>query len=116
MRSLEVGKVYKQLNTGRKEFVLSKQFLFPGTLMGAGEHEAVECKSRADCVHKTAVALKEARETGYWIHLLQDAEELNKHSKELVSNLTALIKTTKTMYFFRKVVFLWLRGDCENQE
>jgi len=66
-------------------------------------HEAEQAESKADFVHKMAVALKEANETEYWILLLREAdylkanetESLINDNKELLKLLTRIINTTK---------------------
>jgi len=50
--------------------VLSKQVLRSGTSVGANVEEAQAAESRADFIHKYNIALKEARETKYWLRLL----------------------------------------------
>jgi four helix bundle protein len=46
------------------------QLLRSGTAMGANVEEARSAESRADFISKNAIALKEARETDYWLRLL----------------------------------------------
>jgi four helix bundle protein len=43
-----------------------------GTSMGSNVEEAQAGQSRADFTCKYAIALKEARETIYWLHLIQE--------------------------------------------
>lgn len=69
--SIRVVKAYKYLIDEKKEFVLSKQFLRSGTSIGANSEEAIGGQSRADFISKINIAYKEARETNYWIRLLQ---------------------------------------------
>src|SRR5580765_4542805 len=54
---------------------LSRQLLRSGTSIGANMEEAQAGQSRADFLHKCSVALKEARETHYWLRLLRASEE-----------------------------------------
>ena len=49
-----------------------------GTSVGANVEEAQAGQSRSDFVHKMAIALKEARETIYWLRLLEAGEILLK--------------------------------------
>ena len=46
------------------------QLLDAGTSVGAILDEAVAGQSRADFIHKNAIALKEARESNYWLRLI----------------------------------------------
>ena len=105
--ALEVIKSYKILIAEKKEFVLSKQLLRSGTSIGANVNEAVCAQSKRDFVHKLSIALKEARETMYWIHLLKDSlyitdlcfQLLNNSCNEIIKILSSIILTTKQRYF-----------------
>ena len=54
----------------KKEFILSKQILRSGTSIGALIRESEHAESKADFIHKFAIAQKEANETEYWLELL----------------------------------------------
>jgi len=82
--ALRIVKMYKFLCDEKREYVLSKQLLRSGTAVGALVHEAEHAESRADFIHKMAVAQKEANETDYWIELLFQSGYLNKKSYESV--------------------------------
>ena len=47
------------------------QLLDAGTSVGANLEEAAAGQSRRDFVHKNAIALKEARESCYWLKLIR---------------------------------------------
>src|SRR5262245_33726455 len=104
--ALEIIKLYK-LIIEKKEFVLSKQILRSGTSIGANVHEAVGSESKKDFIHKLGVAVKEARETSYWLNLLKDSnylstqefERLNERCDELIRILNSIILTTRGRYF-----------------
>lgn len=49
---------------------LALQLLKAGTSIGANVEEGRAGQSRADFISKNAIALKEARETHYWLRLL----------------------------------------------
>jgi four helix bundle protein len=103
--ALEVIKVYKML-VDKKEFVISKQLLKAGTSIGANVNEAISAESKRDFVHKLSVALKEARETAYWLRLLKDGlfieneniKQVNDLCSELIRILSSIILTTKQRY------------------
>src|SRR5471030_224836 len=86
-----------------KKFVLSKQLLRSGTAIGALVREAEHAESKADFVHKMAIALKEANETEYWLLLLQRTEYLETASfesihadiVELLKLLTSIVNSSK---------------------
>ena len=101
--ALRVVKLCQYLNSEKKEFILSKQLLRSGTAVGALVREAEQAESKADFVHKMAIALKEAKETEYWLDLLHQSgyistkgfESIQPAIVELLKLLTAIIKTTR---------------------
>ncbi len=100
--ALEIISLYKKLQA-QKEFVLSKQLLRSGTSIGANVEEATAAQSRRDFLSKMSIASKEARETKYWLRLLQESDlatiDLKSeiaHIDEIIRILTAIVKTTKT--------------------
>jgi len=50
--------------------LILKQFLSAGTSIGANLEEAQGAHSRSDLTAKFSIALKESRETEYWIRLM----------------------------------------------
>ena len=108
--AIDVVKLYKKLIADNKEFVLSKQLLRSGTSIGANINEAVSGQSKRDFVHKLSIALKEARETSYWLNLLRDSDFINQASfkdkdkkcTEIIKILSSIILTTKEKYFTNK--------------
>jgi len=84
---------YKFLVEEKKEYVLSKQFLRSGTAIGANVEEAVGGQSRPDFISKLGIAYKEARETKYWIRLLQETNYLEKqHAESLLKDVEELLR------------------------
>ena len=75
--SIRVINLYKFLKENN-EYVMSKQLLRSGTAIGALVREAEHGESKADFIHKLAIAQKEANETEYWIELLYQSEYLNE--------------------------------------
>ncbi len=51
-------KLYKYLTEQKKEYVISKQVLRIGTAVGALVREAQNAESKADFIHKLAIAQK----------------------------------------------------------
>lgn len=108
--ALDIVNTYKYLVYKKKEYTLSKQLLRAGTSIGANVNEAVSAQSKRDFVHKMSIALKEARETLYWLNLLKDSEYLiaEDHNKislaaeEIIKILSSIIITTKEKYFNTK--------------
>ena len=75
--ALRVVKLFRYLQEN-KEFVLSKQILRSGTSIGAMVREAEHAESKADFIHKMAIAQKEANETMYWLELLYQSDYFEK--------------------------------------
>jgi four helix bundle protein len=84
--------------------VLSRQLLRSATSVGANVEEAQAGQSRADFVNKYAIALKEARETGYWLRLLAASDntsdgkygELVNEATEIAKIIGAIVVKTKS--------------------
>ncbi|HSV30531.1 MAG TPA: four helix bundle protein [Atribacteraceae bacterium] len=62
--------------------VLGRQLLRSGTSIGANVEEVQAGQSKADFTSKYAIALKEARETTYWLRLLKESGTLKDGSVE----------------------------------
>ena len=99
--ALNVIALYKNVQA-QKEFVLSKQLLRSRTSIGANVEEATAAQSRRDFLSKMSIASKEARETKYWLRLLQESDLVTVNLKseitqidEIIRILTAIVKTTK---------------------
>jgi|GEM_PF-1281577 len=58
----------------RVERPLLTQLLRAAASVGANLNEAQSAESRADFAHKVNIALKEARETSYWLRLVRAAK------------------------------------------
>jgi four helix bundle protein len=66
-------RLYRDLQD-KREYVLSRQLLRSGTSIGANVEEAGGGQTRKDFYAKMCLAAKEARETRYWLRLLQHSE------------------------------------------
>jgi len=100
--ALQIIELYKFLNT-KNEYILSKQLLRSATSVGANVEEAQAAQSRKDFISKMSIASKEARESKYWIRLLDKSNYLNGfNNKEYINNevniiiniITKIVKTT----------------------
>ena len=101
--AVSIVKFSRILQLTEKEFILSKQVLRSGTAVGALSEEAQQAESKADFIHKLAIANKEAHETHYWLRLIRDSElandevnQLIRNSEELKRLLISIIKTAKS--------------------
>ena len=89
-----------QAGVGR---TLGRQLLRSGTSIGANIEEAQAGQSKADFINKCAIALKEARETLYWLRLLaasnvipeERLSELTSEAEELMRIIGSIIVSTK---------------------
>lgn len=101
--AIRIVKLYQYLCNDKKEFILSKQLLRSGTSVGAMVRESEHSESKADFIHKLAIAQKEINETIYWLELLQKTEYLslnqfdaiNNDAIEIIKLITSIIKSTK---------------------
>jgi four helix bundle protein len=75
--ALRIIKLYKCLTDEKKEYILSKQLLRSGTSIGANIEESIGGQSKSDFISKLSVAYKEARESMYWIKLLQESKYID---------------------------------------
>ena len=82
---------------------LANQLLRSGTSIGANIEEAQAGQSKADFIAKMSISRKEARETLYWIKLLEATEVvtsdkikgLKTEADEVVRILTSIVKTAQ---------------------
>ena len=82
---------------------LARQVLRAGTSIGANLEEARAAQSRKDLIAKFSIALKEARETCYWLRLLGATSLAHEvalagpldEADQLVSILTASVRSLK---------------------
>jgi len=73
---------------------IGKQLLHSGTSIAANYEEACGAFSKEDFIYKINTALKEARESNYWLRLIKDTkiasgDELNRlvHESEEISKI-----------------------------
>lgn len=100
--ALKAIELYKKL-LAKNEFVLSKQFLRSATSIGANVEEADAGYSKRDFAAKMSIASKEARESLYWLKLIEaskfveyDFKYLKSECDTIIKILTAIVKTAQT--------------------
>ncbi|MFN8258941.1 MAG: four helix bundle protein [Bacteroidales bacterium] len=97
--ALKIIDLYKTL-LEKKEYILSKQLLRSGTSIGANVEEAIAAQSKKDFISKINIALKEARETRYWLMLLDKSQlveiQVKDYLDEILSIINILTKIIKT--------------------
>ena len=92
-----------QAQPDRAGWTIGRQYLRAATSIGANVAEAQSGESRPDFLHKLSIAQKEARESLFWLQLLERAEivaptrlaELKKETNEIIAVLAAIILSTR---------------------
>ena len=99
--ALQIIELYKQMKV-QNEYVLSRQLLRSGTSIGANVEEATVAISKKDFTAKMSISSKEARETRYWLKLIDKSDLVNVNVKphlneveQLINILTAIVKTSQ---------------------
>ena len=99
--ALQIIELYKQMKV-QNEYVLSKQLLRSGTSIGANVEEATAAISKKDFTAKMSISSKEARESRYWLKLIDRSNLVNVDVKphlieveQLINILTAIVKTSQ---------------------
>jgi four helix bundle protein len=98
-----VVRLCRQLHRSQKEFVLSTQLMRSGTSIGANVEEAIGGQSKRDFLANMSIALKEARETRYWLRLVRDSDakehrltdSLLNECEEILRILNSIVLTTR---------------------
>ena len=88
---------------GRGEYIMSKQLMRSGTSVGANITEAFDGQSDADFISKLSIALKECKDSRYWLMLLirtnyinqGEYDSIDKDASEVNALLVSAIKTKK---------------------
>ena len=102
--SVRIYNLCKELSKkSTNESIICRQLLKSGTSIGANVEEGQAGQSRADFLSKYNIALKEARETLYWLRLLVAVEifsqdklsSLLNECDELVAILTTIVKKVR---------------------
>ena len=101
--SIRIVNLYKYLVKNKYEKILSSQILRSGTSIGANISESQYASSRKDFIAKMHIALKECRETEYWLELLYRTDYISTAEYEsmlddcisIIKLLTTIVKTSK---------------------
>jgi four helix bundle protein len=100
--SIKIIELYKFMQS-QNEMVISKQLLASATSVGANIREASAASSRKDFINKMAIANKEAKETKYWLELIQNSHLVDYNVQELISLNNELIKMMTSIVLTSKV-------------
>jgi four helix bundle protein len=102
--AVRIIRLYKYISQKDKSLdPLYRQLLRSGTSIGANISEAQSAPSKKDFANKLSIALKESRESEYWIKLLKETEILSQTEFDSLINdcdeleriLTSSIKTVR---------------------
>ncbi|WP_419179943.1 four helix bundle protein [Aureisphaera galaxeae] len=76
-----------------KEYVFADQLLRSATSIGANVcDEAGAGQNKKDFIAKMAIASKEARETGYWLRLIEKGKIIRADMKPYLNEIEQIIK------------------------
>ena len=99
--ALDIIVLYKKM-VKQNEYVLSKQLLRSATSIGANVQEAQAAQTKPDFAYKMSIASKEARESRYWLMLIEKSQiveanviELSRQAEQIVNILTKIVKTSQ---------------------
>jgi len=103
--AVRIVRLHRFLLQKHTPYSLASQILRSGTSIGANVTEAQDAQSRKDFIAKLSIALKEARESLYWIRLLIETDYLNRNeptvitlkdeNEQLIKLLVSILKTSK---------------------
>ena len=101
--AVRIVRMYQHFSLEKREFVLSKQVLRSGTSVGANVEEAIGGLSKKDFAARMGIAYKEARETSYWLRLLNDSgyiddaafASMHNDCEELLKLLYTIVQSAK---------------------
>lgn len=89
--SLSIIDLYQKLQD-KREFILSNQLLKSSTSIGANIRESSAAQSKRDFFAKLSIASKEARETQYWLELLQESNFKGINYKSYLEQIDEIIR------------------------
>ena len=88
--AVDIINLVKHLKANR-ESIVHEQIGRSGTSIGANIHEAQYAHGKKDFISKLEIALKETKETGYWLELLRRTDYIDEPTyKELSAKCSSL--------------------------
>jgi four helix bundle protein len=106
----DIVKLYRRLNKSTDvPLVLARQLLRSGTSVGANLEEAKAAQSKRDATARFSIALKESRETHYWLRLLAATDSV---PREL---LTRPLRDANELISVLTVARRKMRASCEKE-
>lgn len=99
---VEIINVVNSLSKTTAGFAVGNQIVRSGTSVGANVEEAQNSSSRKEFIHGLTIALKEARETEYWLKIIKETgltslnlERILVEIIEIIKILTTIVKKSK---------------------
>lgn len=101
--AIQIIRTIPKLKGGTACQVIAKQLIRSGTSIGANVTEAQDASSGKDFTQKMSIALREAKETKYWLYLLTETElvnselirPLNAEADQIVAILSKIVLSSK---------------------
>lgn len=102
--SVSIIRLADKLPKSPAGYVIANQLIKSGTSIGANIEEAQDASSLKDFIQKFSIALREARETLYWLHIIKlsglipDKKVLDNELREcdeIIGILTSTVKSSK---------------------
>jgi four helix bundle protein len=100
--AVRVVKLVSRLPRTTAGIVIGRQIVRSVTSIGANVEEADAAESKQDFIHKMSIAHKEARETRYWLRIIQasladddNVQALTQESDELVRILYSIANNAR---------------------
>jgi len=90
--AVRVIKYCRNLPNKREYQVISYQLIKSATSSGANYEEAQGAASKPDFFNKINIALKEMRESNYWLRIIREIETMNDELKFLINESLELKK------------------------
>jgi len=98
-----IVKLVADLPKNTAGFAIGGQIVRSGTSIGANIEEAQNSSTKKEFIHSMTIALKEARETFFWLRIISESnlvafdkfKELVEECRELVKILTSIVKNSK---------------------
>ncbi len=101
--ALRIVRLTDDLPTTISSRTIAKQLVRAGTSVGANVEEANAASSKDDFIYKMNIALREARETHYWLRIIRESNLLPKirlesfciEAEELTKILGAIVSKSR---------------------
>lgn len=101
--SIRIVNLVRNLPRDAAGIAIGNQVIRSGTSVGANVEESQNSGTKKEFIHGFTIALKEARETEYWLKIVQETELVSKdkltfllqENKEIIRILTTIVKKSK---------------------